>query len=347
MKNFNNIIISFLLVVALILVSACTTKVKKTDYLTLWTDNATVKNELISYVKNVTDTKSSDFIPEVDRVAVFDMDGTLFCETDPVYYEYMMLFEYILDDYKKTGNHYTLVSEIKKALETGVISDELELKLSDLEYEYYLNFNINDYKKHIKEFLDKDTISYSNMKIKDALYKPMLEIIKYLQDNNFSIHVVSGTERNFVREVVCDKSGIRESNVIGMDFKYKARGQKNLRNSEYQYTRGEDILISGKPDDVNIKSHTVYEISEEIGIVPVLAFGNSIGDSSMLEYTLGNDKYKSMGFMVICDDRERENGNPDKAKGVKDLSDEKGYITISMKDDWKTIYGDGIEKIGR
>ena len=51
--------------------------------------------------------------------------------------------------------------------------------------------------------------------------------------------------------------------------------------------------------------------------------------------------------MVICDDRERENGNPDKAKGVKDLSDEKGYITISMKDDWKTIYGDGIEKIGR
>ena len=58
MKNFKNIIISFLLIVALILVSACKTKVEKTDYLTSWTDNATAKNELISYVKNVTDTKS-------------------------------------------------------------------------------------------------------------------------------------------------------------------------------------------------------------------------------------------------------------------------------------------------
>ena len=65
----------------------------------------------------------------------------------------------------------------------------------------------------------------------------------------------------------------------------------------------------------------------------------------MLEYTLGNKKYKALGFMVICDDMERENGNFDRAKRVLDFSNEKGYTTISMKDDWKTIYGDGVEMV--
>ena len=184
------------------------------------------------------------------------------------------------------------------------------------------------------------------MLIKDAFYKPMLEVIQYLQDNNFTVYIVSGTERNFVRMAVCDKANIKENNVIGMDFKYKSSNQKNERNSDFQYSRGEGILVSGMPDDVNIRSNKVYVIAEEIGMVPVLAFGNSVSDSSMLEYTLGNNKYKSKGFMVICDDRVRENGSPEKAESVTNISNEKGYTIISMKNDWKTIYGDNINKIG-
>lgn len=214
-----------------------------------------------------------------------------------------------------------------------------------MEYEYYLNMTVEEYKNYIKEFLNKKTISYTNMLIKDALYKPMLEVVKYLKGNNFTVYIVSGTERNFVRGVVCEKLSISERNVIGLDFKYKAKNQNNLRNSDYLYTRGEDIVVADKPEDVNVRFHKVHEISEEIGIVPVLAFGNSISDSSMLEYTLGNKKYKSLGFMVICDDMERENGNFDRAKRVLDFSNEKGYTTISMKDDWKTIYGDGVEMV--
>ena len=188
-------------------------------------------------MKNVTDVDSSDFIPESDRLAVFDMDGTLFCETDPVYYEYMMLFDRIFEDNEKNGGKEKLVSEINDALKTGYISHEFELLLSDTEYEYYLNMTADEYKKYIKDFLNKKTISYENLLIKDALYKPMLE------------------------------------------------------------------------------------------------------------YTLGNEKYKTLGFMVICDNMERENGSPDKAKSVTYFSNEKGYVTIYMKNDWKTIYGDGVEMI--
>ena len=345
MKIFKKIISAVMLLVILSLIISCSTVKNSNNYLLSWNDNAVAKNELIEYVKNVTNEKSSDYIPEKDRIAVFDMDGTIFCETDPVYYEYMMLFDYIIEDNKKNGGSDELVSEVNEALKTGYISHEFELRLSDIEYKYYLNFELQDYKNYIKEFLNRKTKSYTNMLIKDALYKPMLEVIKYLQDNSFIVYIVSGTERNFVRMVVCDKTNIREDNVIGMDFKYKSSNQKDERNSDYQYSRGEGILVSGMPDDVNIRSNKVYVIAEEIGIVPVLAFGNSISDASMLEYTLGNQKYKSKGFMVICDDRERENGSPEKAASVTQLSNEKGYITISMKNDWKTIYGENINKI--
>ena len=173
----------------------------------------------------------------------------------------------------------------------------------------------------------------------------MVSIVKYLQDNDFTVYVVSGSERNFVRAVVCSGTGIKENNVIGMDFDWKAKNQGNTRNSEYQYTRNEEIVVSGSAYDVNIKTNKVLMISEEIGKVPVLAFGNSTGDISMLEYTLGNNNYKSKSFMVLCDDTDRENGNLAKAENIKNICDERGFISISMKNDWKTIYGDGVEKI--
>ena len=337
-------LISGIMIFALMTLIACSAKAKQNNYLPSWTESAVAKNKIFDYVKNVTDSKSLDFIPENERIAVFDMDGTIICETDPVYYEYIMLFDRIFEENEKNGGKVELIEEINEALKTGHISHEFELLLSDSEYEYYLNMTTEEYKNYIKNFLNKKTISYTNMLIKDALYKPMLEVVNYLKYNNFTVYVVSGTERNFVRAVVCDKLGISERNVIGMDFEYKAKNQNNIKNSDYQYTRNEDIVVSGGPVDVNVRFHKVHEISEEIGIVPVLAFGNSISDGSMLEYTLGNEKYKSLAFMVICDDMERENGSPDKAKSVLDFSNEKGYVTISMKNDWKTIYEDGVEK---
>lgn len=105
------------------------------------------------------------------------------------------------------------------------------------------------------------------------------------------------------------------------------------------------MIVSGPALDVNIKTHKVLSIAEEIGMIPVLAFGNSTGDFSMMEYVLKNKKHKSMGFMVLCDDNVRENGDLEKASMIKRVSDANGYNTISMKNDWKTIYGYDVEKI--
>jgi phosphoserine phosphatase len=324
---------------------SCASK-NKGNYFSYWNDDSQVVEKLKTFVKNATDKKSKDFIAVDERIAVFDMDGTIFCETDPTYNEYLMVFDIILNTYDKNNpKDLKLVEEINKVLTTGVVSDELELKLSAIEYEYYKNKTIEEYKNYIKSYLSKDTKSYKNLKIKNALYKPMLQVIKYLQANGFTVYVVSGTERNFVRAVVCDSAGIKPNNVIGMDFTLKSSNQKNEKKSVHQFKRDEDVIVFGPALDVNIKTHKVLSIANEIGIIPVLAFGNSTGDFSMMEYVLKNKKHKGMVFMVLCDDNIRENGDLEKANMIKKVSDANGYKTISMKNDWKTIYGYDVEKI--
>ena len=55
----------------------------------------------------------------------------------------------------------------------------------------------------------------------------------------------------------------------------------------------------GKPLADNAKTIKIFSIMNQIGKKPVLAFGNSGGDSGMLEYTLQDNKYRSMSFFVI------------------------------------------------
>ena len=78
----------------------------------------------------------------------------------------------------------------------------------------------------------------------------------------------------------------------------------------------------------------------------MLSFGNSSGDVSMHNYTIFNNRYKSAAFMLIADDEERDYGNTEKVQPLKEKWEESGYIVISMKDDFRTIYGDDVVKTG-
>ena len=85
-------------------------------------------------------------------------------------------------------------------------------------------------------------------------------------------------------------------------------------------------------------------IEQEIGTQPVLAFGNTFSDASMLNYTINGNKYKALGFMLLCDDLEREYGNMQRAEKMRTDSAKYGWIPVSMRDDWKTIYGKHIQR---
>ena len=63
-----------------------------------WSEQAPARNALVEYVDAVTDKASPDFIPVERRIAVFDFDGTLFLETDPTYFDWMLFTHRVLED---------------------------------------------------------------------------------------------------------------------------------------------------------------------------------------------------------------------------------------------------------
>ena len=103
--------------------------------------------------------------------------------------------------------------------------------------------------------------------------------------------------------------------------------------------RTEDVLIK------NLKMNKVNQIVQEIGKQPVLSFGNSSGDVSMHNYTITNNPYKALAFMLIANDDVRDYGNVEKATKLGLEWEEKGYNVISMRDDFKTIYPENVVRL--
>ena len=182
------------------------------------------------------------------------------------------------------------------------------------------------------------------MKRGDAFYKPMLELIEYLQKNDFQVYITSGTDRYQVRTVIEGHIDIPPSNVIGSEYDVVAKNQGDKNAHEYDYQKEDDFRFNGKFNRKNLKTGKVIGIIREIGKQPLLAFGNSGGDKDMANYVLNKNKYPSMAFMVCCDDDVRERGNLDKAKKMKDDCETNHWVPISMKDDWKTIYGENVKR---
>ncbi|MBE6015037.1 MAG: hypothetical protein E7241_06700 [Lachnospiraceae bacterium] len=113
---------------------------------------------------------------------------------------------------------------------------------------------------------------------------------------------------------------------------------------EYVLTDSDKVVMGGQFFIKNLKMNKVTAIMQEIGKQPVLSFGNSSGDSSMAKYVTKDNKYKSMAFMLCCDDLVRENGNTEAAEKMVKMCSENGWNAISMKNDWKTIYKEGVTR---
>ena len=174
----------------------------------------------------------------------------------------------------------------------------------------------------------------------------MIEVVKYLQDNGFTTYVVSGSDRMLCRVVACETLNIPENQVIGMDVTLVATNQDGKDCLDYQFNEGgEDELVRGDKLWIkNLKMNKVFQIGQEIGKQPVLSFGNSSGDISMHEYTVTNNKYKAMAFMVVADDTDRDHADMVETNKRIALWEQYGYTMISMKNDFKTIYGDNVVK---
>lgn len=322
------------------------------EMLSLWTADARAKKELISYIETIT-KPGKDFVPVERRVAVFDLDGTLLCETDPNYIDYNVYVHRVLEDPdykdKATESQIDVANKIVQVNNGGSTPEGLDVAHQIAYMEAFSGMTLPEYNQYIKNFLNEPAPGYDGMKRGESFYKPMLEVIKYLQANQFTVYIVSGTDRLQVRVAIDGVLDIPAYQVIGSDGSIVATGQDKTDNLTYDnlnyvYRPDDELIRGGEFIVKNLKMNKVAVIAQEIGVQPVLSFGNSTGDASMAEYVISHNPYPSKAFMLLADDLERENGNQSKADKMAKLCEDNGWIPISMKNDWTTIYGAGVTR---
>ena len=349
MKNKKTALIAGIVLLAAIAAIVCLIAAKgKTDtaapLTTYWTSDSPAAQSLRDYVTKVTNPKDqSNYIPEKDRIAVFDMDGTLACETYYTYYDTMMFIEYCLVDHPERVSEE--LKQVAASIQPGYTADET---LARNFAKAYAGMTMEEFSKYATEFGKKHTDSFQNMRYADNAYLPMVELVKYLYENDFTIYVISGTERTTTRAVIANSpyaDYVTPNHVIGTDFEVKQKGCEDVAsNMDFKYENGDELVLTGGFIQKNLNGNKSIYVEREIGQRPVLAFGNSGSDTSMMNYTIDSrNPYPAQAYMVVADDNVREWGTQDWEKKSADYR-AKGFVPISMKNEFAQIYADGITK---
>ena len=318
------------------------------EYFSFWNPDAASLEALIDYVEDVTDPASPNYIPSYDRIAVFDMDGTLMGELYPTYLEYYMLAWRILKDPTIQPDEEML--KVGRTLRDCALDNSFP---SDMPMQHaiqaaraYAGLTLPEFADFETEILLRQVDGFEGMTYGEAFYQPMIEVVDYLQENDFEVYVVSGSDRFICRTLLEGTFDIPYSNIIGMDVALEATGQQGTDGLDYVYTADDEVVRTDRLLIKNLKMNKVAQIAQEIGRQPVLSFGNSSGDVSMHNYTISNNAYRSAAFMLVADDDVRDYGNPEKAQGLREKWEAAGFNVISMANDWRTIYGDDVVKTG-
>ena len=305
--------------------------IENSDPLPSWKDGAT-KSAIIDYVNDVTKSESPNFIEIKDRIATFDNDGNLWSE-QPAYFQLFFVIDRIkamaVDHPEwKTQQPFKAVlendmEEVKKQGEHGLV----ELVLAT-----HTGKTIEEFDADVKNWISTAKHSTKNVTYDKLVYQPMLELLQYLQENNFKPYVVSGGGIDFMRAFVSPIYNIPSEQIIGSRIKTK-----------FEYNNG-DVKIAHLPEFEfnNDKDGKALNIQKIIGKKPVFSSGNSDGDLQMMQYTASN-KLKSFMLYVHHTDSVREWAYDRKSsigrldKGL-DEANEKGWTVIDMEKDWELIY---------
>jgi len=276
----------------------------------------------------------------------FDMDGTFIGELYPTYFEYNLLEYRALDD-----TSYTAPEEVRKAgqnirdfVRNGTpLPDKFDMIHAHAAAKAYSGMSLADFDNYVLTYAQTAANGFTGMTYGESFYKPMLEVFDYLKDHDFTYYVVSGSDR-FICRALVRSIGIEPNRVIGMDVKLCSSNQGDVPGVEYTMGKEEDILRTDELIIKNLKTNKVLQIMQEIGKVPVLSFGNSSGDCAMHNLCLSNKEYKTAAFMLVADDDVRDHADLEEGARREAKWREAGYHVISMRNDFKTIYGYGVEK---
>ena len=312
-----------------------------------WNPSSASLAKLVAYVRDVTNKESADYVAAEERLATFDMDGTLICEKAPVYVDYCLLMHRVLNDptYDAPTEYKKTCEQLRTNADQGIVDDELDAAKNEALVGSFADMGPEEFRAYVNDFIDTaQAEGFEGMTYGESVYLPMKEVIDYLKENDFTVYVVSACEREVARAIATSKLGVEPDHVIGTDYGTKATGQGDEAVNKYTFEQGDELVFDGTKELEVAKLNKVVYIEREIGRRPLLAFGNSSGDYAMLNYAQLNPDHKGMGLLVLCDDVEREYGDLERAAKQTGEAEEAGWTTFSMANDWATIYGENVTK---
>ena len=344
--------IALLLTSIMLVSSACGTgkstegSAAVSDSIPYWTEDSAVAESIVSYVKSVTDESSDSFVPVEDRIVVFDFDGTLYGELYPTYFDTCLMMHRALHDdtYEAPEEIKTYAATLEEAMMNYQPEPDSKLSSAQCSAEMFKGLTYEQYCEYIRNYMGEPAYGFEGMSYGDGFYEPMTALVQYLAENDFTVFISSGSERTIVRELIKGKldQWIPSYRVIGSTFSFNATNQGDKDGRKYTITADDQILLEGNLLVKNQKTNKVFSIINEIGKTPILVFGNSSGDLAMGQYVVNNG---GKGYMLLCDDTDRDYGKLDVAEIFASERAAIGLETVSMKNDFATIYGDGVKKV--
>ena len=298
--------------------------------LTSWNDGAS-KAAVVDFVERV----SAEGIPPAERVAVFDNDGTLWCEKPlPIQADFILRRLYEMAeadpslrqkepwraayerDYAWLGQvmveHYAGDDTNVRTLLGGVLAA-------------HGGISVDEFEQQADSFLRSARHPTLGRGYIECAYAPMVELLRYLDANGFASYIASGGGRDFMRPISEEMYGIPRDRVIGSSIALDYRDGTIMRKPEA------DVLDDGPAKPVRIWSR--------VGRRPLLAAGNSNGDIQMLEFTRHADK-PTLRLLVLHDDADREFAYTAGAEAALERAQSESWTVVSVANDWSTVFAD-------
>ena len=305
-----------------------------------WNDGA-AKEAVVDFTARVTDETGQDFVPPSDRIAVFDNDGTLWCEK-PMQIElgFMLLRFAEMAEADETlrdrqpwktavDGDYTWLRDAVTKHYAGDDSD-VRVLIGGL-VQAFAGMDVEEYAAGAHAFLTRARHPSLGRVFAECVYQPMIELLHYLERNGFTTYIVSGGDRDFMRPVTEHLYGIPSERVVGSatGLAYEPDGN----GGRVVYKAEMDFFDDGPVKPVRIWSR--------IGRRPIVAAGNSNGDIEMLRYAGGASR-PALRLLVSHDDGEREFAYATGAESALERAGTDGWTVVSMKDDWKRVFADAV-----
>jgi phosphoserine phosphatase len=292
------------------------------EALTSWKDGP-AKRAILDFV-NATTEGGPGFVAPADRIATFDNDGTLWVE-QPLPPQFDFVFRRWAEEVKADPSlaeqqPYKALLEKDMAFLEGVATQDPEVVGTLLKAfaRTWAGTTPEEFDAQVREWLETVKQPTLGVPYVELVYKPMLELLDFLEANDFRVFVCSGGGRDFMRVFAEETWGIHKENVIGTAAEYTYAGGRIVRA---EHALGSLDVGPGKPE----------HIFAQTGRVPLFAGGNADVDIEMLEAA-------RFSLLVNHDDAEREFAYVKGAEKSLDRADALGWTVVSMKDEWNRVF---------